>query len=223
MLFHIHDYRIKTPVAPDVKFADLIVMLIGLTGKYCAGKNHIAAVLEKKGLSVLDVDKLGYYVLETEKTAIFAQFGCDLQKPDGSLDRRLLGQRVFGNPEKLRLLEAIVHPPVNRLMAEWTANNKDKTCVINAALLHRAEVFDKLDRIILVTTPFLTRLLRAKRRDRLSLTEILKRFSSQKGFNTQYLSANAEIIRVGNPGLSGSQKLQQKLERRIDIILEGIC
>jgi dephospho-CoA kinase len=198
-------------------------MLIGLTGKYCAGKNHVASILEKKGLPVLDVDKLGYQVLETEKTAIFAQFGCDLQKPDGSLDRRLLGQRVFGDSEKLRLLEAIVHPPVNRMTAEWAEKNKDKTCVINAALLHRSVFFGKLDRIILVTAPFLTRLLRAKRRDKLLWPEILKRFSSQKDFNSQYLSANAEIIRVGNPGLSGSLKLQQKLERRIDIILEGIC
>jgi len=198
-------------------------MLIGLTGKYCTGKNHVASVLEKKGLPVLDVDKLGYHALETEKTAVFAQFGSDLQKPDGSLDRRLLGQRVFGNPEKLKLLEAIVHPPVNRLTAEWTAKNKDKTCVINAALLHRSAVFAKLDLIILVTSPFFTRLLRAKRRDGLSWTEILKRFSSQKDFNSQYLSVNAEIKRVGNPGLSGSRKLLQKLERRIDIILEGIC
>jgi len=198
-------------------------MLIGLTGKYCTGKNHVASILEKKGLSVLDVDKLGYQVLETEKSAIFAQFGSDLQKPDGSLDRRLLGQRVFGNPKKLRLLEAIVHPPVNRMTVEWTEKNKDKTCVINAALLHKSVFFGKLDRIILVTAPFLTRLLRAKRRDRLLWPEVLKRFSSQKDFNSQYLSANAEIIRVGNPGLSGSLKLQQKLERRIDIILEGIC
>jgi dephospho-CoA kinase len=198
-------------------------MLIGLTGKYCSGKNHVASILEKKGLPVLDVDKLGYHVLETEKTAIFTQFGSDLQKPDGSFDRRLLGQRVFGNPEKLKLLESIVHPPVNRLTAEWTVNNKDKICVINAALLHKSEVFGKLDRIILVTAPFLTRFLRAKRRDKLSWIEISKRFSSQKDFNSQYLSANAEIIRVGNPGLSGSLKLQQKLERRIDIILEGIC
>jgi len=207
----------------NVKSADLIIMLIGLTGKYCAGKNHIASILEKKGFPVLDVDKLGYQALETEKTAIFAQFGSDLQKPDGSLDRRLLGQRVFGNPEKLKLLESIVHPPVNRLTAEWTANNKDKNCVINAALLHKSEVFGKLDLIILVTSPFLTRFLRAKRRDRLSWSDILRRFSSQKDFNYQYLSANAEIKRVGNPGLSGSRKLQQKLEYRVDMILEGIC
>jgi len=206
-------------------------MIIGLTGAYCAGKNLIGSMLEARGLPVLDVDKLGYQVLETEKETIFEQFGSDLQKSDGSLDRRLLGQRVFGNPENLAALEAIVHPAVNRLTEEWISS-QNKSCVINAALLHRSSVFNKLDRIILVTAPFFIRLLRAKKRDKLSWAEIFKRFASQKGFNIKYLSKNAEIYRVENPGnssgtsrgtssgLSGVQN--RKLEKRINSILEGI-
>jgi len=200
-------------------------MLIGLTGTYCAGKNHVASLLEARGLPVLDVDKLGYKVLEAEKETIFAQFGRDLQKKDGSLDRRLLGQKVFGKPEKLAALEAIVHPAANRMTTEWVAEREkagDRACVINAALLHRSPVFSRLDRIILVTAPFFTRLIRAKRRDKLSWVEILKRFASQKDFITQYLSINAEIYKVGNPGLTGAGNPRKKLERRLDKFIEGI-
>jgi len=196
-------------------------MLIGLTGTYCAGKNHVAALLEARGLHVLDVDKLGYKVLETEKEAIFAQFGGDLRSADGSPDRRLLGQRVFGKPEKLAALEAIVHPAANRLTCEWVAERDragDRACVINAALLHKTPVFNRLDRIILVTAPFITRLFRAKRRDRLSWGEIFRRFASQKDFNSQYLSIKAEIYRVENSGFSGSKRL----ESRIDQFVKGI-
>jgi dephospho-CoA kinase len=202
-------------------------MFIGLTGKYCAGKNHVAALLEKRGLTVIDVDKLGYQVLETEKEAIFAQFGNDLKKTDGSLDRRLLGQKVFGNPEKLAALEAIIHPPVNRLIDEWIENmdkasSVPKIYVINAALLHKAAIFSRLDCIILVTAPFFTRIWRAKKRDHLSFRQILKRFGSQRDFNSQYLAGNAEIKRVGNSSVSGAEKMHKKLESRIDRILEGI-
>jgi dephospho-CoA kinase len=190
-------------------------MIIGLTGKYCAGKNHVAALLEARGLPVLDVDKVGYQVLETEKEAIFAQFGPDLKKADGSLDRRLLGRRVFGNPEKLAALEAIVHPPVNRLTDEWIKGKEaeNKTCVINAALLHKSTAFGRLDKIILVTAPFFTRFFRAKRRDGLSCRAILKRFASQKDFNSQYLSINAEIYRVENSGFSSPKKLESRLDK----------
>ena len=200
-------------------------MLIGLTGTYCSGKNHIAALLEARGLPVLDVDKLGYKVLETEKETIFAQFGGDLRLADGSVDRRLLGQRVFGKPEKLAALESIVHPAANRLTCEWAAERDrtgDRACVINAALLHRTPIFDRLDRVILVTAPYFTRLIRAKRRDKLSWGEILKRFASQKDFDSQYLSKNAEIYRVENPGLTGAGNPSKKLERRLDSFIEGI-
>jgi dephospho-CoA kinase len=192
-------------------------MIIGLTGTYCAGKNHIAALLEARGFPVLDVDKFGYQVLENEKNAVFAQFGTDLEKADGSVDRRLLGQRVFGQPEKLAALEKIIHPGVNRLTDEWIGSQSSH-CIINAALLHRSSVFAKLDRIILVTAPLLTRLFRAKKRDRLSWKEIFRRIASQKGFNTQYLSKNAEIYRVENPGFLGSRKP----ESRIDNFIKGI-
>jgi len=202
-------------------------MIIGLTGTYCAGKNHIAALLEAQGLPVLDVDKLGYKALESEKEAIFAQFADDFKKADASwqsnavLDRRLLGQIVFKNAEKLAALEAIVHPIANKLTDEWIASQKGH-CVINAALLHRSSVFSRLDRIILVKAPLFTRFLRAHKRDKLPFWEILRRFSSQKNFNTQYLSINAEIYIIENPGLRSSPGSGRKLKRQIDKLLEGI-
>ena len=205
--------------------------IIGLTGTYCAGKNHIAGILEKRGLPVLDVDKLGHQVLETEKQAVFDRFGDDLKKPDGTVDRVLLGKRVFGNPIEIAALEGIVHPAAGRLAEDWVAAQKT-SCVINAALLHRMDIFGRLDFIILVTAPFITRLLRARRRDRLSLRNLLQRFISQKDFTPQYLSGKADIYRVENPGFfqgfgnSGFafRHSSKALENRIDGILstEGI-
>jgi len=192
-------------------------MIIGLTGTYCAGKNHVAALLEARGFPVLDVDKLGYQVLDSEKEAVFALFGSDLKKPDGSPDRRLLGRRVFGQPEKLAALENIVHPAVNRLTDEWTSAQKSH-CVINAALLHRSSVFRRLDRLLIVTAPLLTRLFRAKKRDKLPWGQILKRFASQRDFTPQYLSINAEIYKVENSGFPGSKRP----EHQIDDFVKGI-
>ena len=187
-------------------------MLIGLTGKYCAGKNYIAVILEKKGLPVLDVDKLGYEALEAEKEAVFARFGRDLRRTDGSVDRQLLGKRVFGQPDELTALENIVHPYANRLTEEWITAQRGQSCVINAALLHRSWAFNRLDMVILVTAPFFTRLLRAYKRDKLSFFALLRRFARQKNFNSQYLSAKAEIYRVENPGFAGFSRLERRIE-----------
>jgi dephospho-CoA kinase len=180
------------------------MMVIGLTGPYCAGKNHIAALLEKRGLPVLDVDKLGYKVIETEKQKIVSRFGEDIVRPDGSVDRKLLGAKVFGKPAELAALEAIVHPAVNLETDAWleAQETQQKPCVINAALLHRSSAFSKLNALIIVEAPLLTRFLRAKRRDKLPFRELFKRFASQKGFTSQYYQKKADTFRVENRGYS---------------------
>jgi dephospho-CoA kinase len=197
--------------------------LIGLTGMYCAGKNRVAGLLEARGLPVLDVDRLGYQAVEAGREAIVARFGGDLLSPGGEIDRRRLGERVFGKPGKLAALEAIVHPEANRLTEAWIAGQKGAACVINAALLHRSSAFGRLDFILLVRAPFLVRLLRARRRDRLPWFTLLKRFGSQRNFAAQYSGGNADIYNVDNRGYSnaGSRYVQKKLEARIDHILSG--
>jgi len=206
-------------------------MIIGLTGTYCAGKNYVASLLEARGLPVLDVDKVGHKALDIEKEKILAQFGQDLlidassgQSETASgcqtaINRRKLGALVYNNPEKLAALEAIVHPAANRLSEEWAAAQNGH-CVINAALLHRSSLITKIERIILVKAPFITRLIRARKRDKHSWSGIWKRISAQKDFYTQYLSLNAEIYIVENPGLGKSRI--SKLESQIDKFLEGI-
>jgi dephospho-CoA kinase len=197
--------------------------IIGLAGTYCAGKNYIAGLLNKRGLPVLDVDKLGHIAVEAGREAVLARFGEDVLGAGGAIDRRRLGEKIFGKPEETAALEAIVHPLANRLTDEWIAEQKGGACVINAALLHKSSAFSRLDFIILVTAPFLIRLLRARKRDRLPWLILLKRFESQKQFTSQYLKGKADIYRVENRGhLSWmSRFFRRKLENRIDSILSG--
>jgi dephospho-CoA kinase len=175
---------------------------------------------------VLDVDKLGHTAIECKRDGIFSRFGNELRNPDGSVNRRLLGEKVFGKKDEIAALEAIVHPYANLLTLEWIAAQNGKSCVINAALLHKSAVFGQLDYILLVDAPFLVRLLRAKRRDKLSWISALKRLMSQRRFITQYFAGNADIYRVGNPGigrfLQGSAGKETKLDRRIGEILSEI-
>jgi dephospho-CoA kinase len=200
-------------------------MLIGLTGLYCAGKNHIAALLEARGLPVLDVDKLGHKIIENVKGAVVERFGEELKNPDGSVNRRLLGAKVFGRPGEMSALEALIHPEANRLTEEWVAGQNGKSCVINAALLHKSSVFKRLDCVILVRAPFIVRLIRAKRRDKLPLAVLLQRLSSQKQFMSQYSAGNADIYKIENPEIGCPERAGKKTARRIDRVLTkiGIC
>jgi dephospho-CoA kinase len=192
--------------------------LAGLTGLYCAGKNHVASLLEKRGIPVLDVDKLGHEALRAERETLAKRFGAELLNKQGDLDRRALGEKVFGKPGELAALEAIVHPAANALTEAWIAR-QEGLCIINAALLHRSSAFSRLGAIILVCAPLPVRFFRALRRDKIPPRALCRRFSSQKEFGPQYFSGKADIYTVNNSGFPGSARA---LEFRLDTILEGL-
>ena len=89
--------------------------LVALTGGIASGKSTIARRLAEHGAVVVDADQVvrdvqqpGSPVLE----AIAAAFGDEMLHADGSLDRARLGSRVFGDPDAVQRLNAIVHPAV---------------------------------------------------------------------------------------------------------------
>ncbi|MDR2659540.1 MAG: dephospho-CoA kinase [Spirochaetaceae bacterium] len=193
--------------------------LLGLTGLYCAGKNFVGDIFTAKGFAVLDVDKLGYLALENRRYEIAQRFGNGFLRPDGSVDRRVLGAYVFGRPEELAALEKIVHPEVNDLTFEWMEAHNGTPCVINAALLHKSCVFTMLDAIIFVRAPYIIRMFRAKKRDGLSWKEIWKRFSSQR-FDVYYSIPKTDIYYINNWGCSFFSRLDYyRVEKRVNEIL----
>ncbi|MDR0387164.1 MAG: dephospho-CoA kinase [Treponema sp.] len=195
--------------------------IIGLTGTYCAGKNHVARLFEERGIPVLDVDKLGHKALEIERDAVVARFGRAVLGPGGEVDRRRLGALVFGNAGELAALQEIVHPVANRLTMEWIADQKGRPCVINAALLHKSAAMDRLDAVILVKAPVLTRLLRARKRDRLPWADLIKRFASQREFTAQYFARKSDIYTVYNRGctLACARLWRSGLEKRVASVI----
>ncbi|MDR0550685.1 MAG: dephospho-CoA kinase [Spirochaetaceae bacterium] len=205
--------------------------LAGLTGLSCAGKNYAASLLEAKGIPVLDVDKLGHHALENQKNEVAAVFGTHILIPsedtDASaavVDRRALGRLVFANPAALARLEAIIHPEVDKLINQWLADISNKQqpsmCFINAALLHKTAIAKQLNFILVVTAPLLVRIVRAKKRDKLTLREILRRFANQHNFIPSTFFPNAGIIHIPNNGLGIFPAAERRqLEERLEAVL----
>lgn len=91
------------------------MLLIGLTGGIGSGKSTVSARLAEHGAVVIDADAI-VRDLQVPGTPVFdamvERFGADIVAPDGTLDRQAVADRVFGDPEALADLGAIVHPAV---------------------------------------------------------------------------------------------------------------
>ncbi len=136
------------------------VPLIALTGGIASGKSTIAARLAEHGAVVVDADAIvrevqapGSPVLDE----IAAEFGADVLRADGSLDRPALGARVFGDDDAVRRLNAIVHPAVRaesaRRFAEAFDADAGAVVVYDVPLLVEARVDDPWQLIVVAHAP----------------------------------------------------------------------
>ena len=89
--------------------------VIGLTGNIATGKSVVAGMLAELGAEVIDADALAHQVTQAGTPAwqrVVDEFGQDILRLDGEIDRARLGAHVFSDPQALARLEAIVHPAV---------------------------------------------------------------------------------------------------------------
>ena len=94
--------------------------VLGLTGGIASGKSTAAAQLKELGVVVLDADRYGHRAYDPDSPgfhAVVNEFGHDIVGEDGEIDRRILGGKVFGDPEKMERLTDIVWPEIRRLAA----------------------------------------------------------------------------------------------------------
>lgn len=132
---------------------------IALTGNIASGKSTVAEVFRRWGAVIIDADQL---VREVQApgtpvlAAIARQFGKDILKPDGSLDRAQLRTRVLADPGALKELNAIVHPAVHRLRTRRVAEARAagaEVVVTDIPLLFEAADPASFDAVILVDAP----------------------------------------------------------------------
>jgi dephospho-CoA kinase len=129
--------------------------ILGLTGSIGMGKSAVAAMLRDEGVPVFDADAAvhqlqgpGGPLLPAIEAAFLGTTG-----PEG-VKRAELGEQVFGNPEALRRLEAIVHPAVAEMRAAFLAENADKDLIcFDIPLLYEKGGGQGLDAVAVVSAP----------------------------------------------------------------------
>jgi dephospho-CoA kinase len=130
--------------------------VLGLTGGIGMGKSTVAALLERRGLPVLDTDVVAREIVEPGQPALMEierAFGPDIVGPNGRLRRERLAQIAFGDVVRRRQLEAITHPRIRERwrtqLAAW--RKEGHACaVVVIPLLFETGAEDEFDCIVCV-------------------------------------------------------------------------
>ncbi|MFD7059451.1 dephospho-CoA kinase [Streptomyces sp. NPDC059906] len=159
------------------------MLRVGLTGGIGAGKSEVSRLLVEHGAVLIDADRIAREVVAPGTpglAAVVAAFGEDVLAEDGSLDRPKLGSIVFADPEKLAVLNGIVHPLVReRSSALEEAAAEDAVVVHDVPLLTENGLAPLYDLVIVVDAAPATQLDRLVRLRGMSEQDARARMAAQ--------------------------------------------
>ncbi len=163
------------------QFHLLPVLKIGLTGGIGSGKSMVARIFRELGIPVYDADAAAKRLMQEDallRTAIQQHFGAAVYE-NGQLNRKVLAAAVFGNKEKLELLNSLVHPATIADATTWFTQQTAAFVVKEAALLFESGSVEGLDYVIGVTAPVALRIKRVMTRDGVTAAEVQQRMRNQ--------------------------------------------
>lgn len=191
--------------------------VIGLTGGIASGKSTVTRFFKDRDVPVIDADILGHRTYDpgTETfAAVVKAFGDDLVAADGTIDRRVLGGKVFGKPDELKRLTDIVWPGIRRLASEALSEFEaggNALVVLEAAVLFEAGWEDLADEVwVVVVEPDLA-VQRLASRNGLDEAAARARIDSQ--LSNAERTARADVVITNNGTL---EELEANIQRAWD-------
>lgn len=157
------------------------MLRVGLTGGLGSGKSTVARIFETLGIPVYYADDAAKRVMNEDaalRATIIQHFGNESYK-DGLLNRSHLSATVFADPQKLSLLNSIVHPVTIADAEAWMKKQHTPYSIKEAALIFETDSYKHLDYIIGVSAPSEMRIKRGMLRDNLPREAIEKRMKNQ--------------------------------------------
>ncbi len=188
--------------------------IIGLTGGIGSGKTIIANYFMGAGIPVYIADNEARKIMSQTEIIVEIKkiFGCVIFEND-ILNREKLAEIVFGNPEKLNQLNAIVHPAVKKNFENWILNHKNYPFVVyETAILFESGNDKNCDLIITVTAPQETRIKRIIKRDNTTREQVMNRINAQYN-DAQRISKSDFVIENISP-----ESTKQEVDKILKIL-----
>lgn len=177
--------------------------IIGLTGGIASGKSTVSRILRELGAPIIDADEIVHQVQQPGTpvmAAIAREFGPEVIRSDGGLDRQRLGKIIFADAARRKVLEALIHPVVLERMAAEVERYRQEgrpAVVLDVPLLIEGGIYRRVDQVWLVYVDPETERARLMARDNLTAEEAAQRIGAQMDLEAK--RAYAQVI-IDNRG-----------------------
>ncbi len=178
-----------------------MALKIGLTGGIGSGKSTACEIFSELGVPVIDADVIAHELVKPGMPAfneIKIIFGTEIISSDGTLDRKIIRDKIFANEIDRKKLENILHPAVYEEISIQVKNINSKYCIISIPLLLETNASKTVDRILVIDVPRELQLERASNRDRTNKSDIDAIIDSQISRKDRLSAANDIVDNKGN-------------------------
>lgn len=170
-------------------------MIVGLTGGIGSGKTTVAKMFQEFNIPVYIADDEAKKLMVTSKfikRKLIALFG-DNVYVQGQLNKPLISQAIFNDKEKLKQMNAIVHPRVGQHFDRWVKKQNTPYVLKESAILFESGGADQCDLIVTVTAPKEIRIERVLERDDSSKEKVESIMANQLGEKEKIAKSNFVI------------------------------
>ncbi len=193
-------------------------MIIGLTGSIASGKSTVSKMLKNAGYPIIDADLVARLVVEPGSATlekITQAFGKEIISENGTMNRAKVGEIIFNDPAKRKMLNDIIHPAIRQEMLKQRQeflSQGHKTIVMDIPLLFESRLQRLVDKILVVSVTEENQFNRLVERNGFTEKEARVRISSQLPMSVKEDGADAVIYNNGTIDETEKQ-LNRILER----------
>jgi len=191
--------------------------IIGMTGGIGCGKSYVSAKMQLRGIPVYDCDSRAKLITATDpvvKLELTRLVGPTLYCPCGCgvMQKEVLAKFIFGNPENMAKVNAIIHPRVKEDFRKWISARESKDfCVLESAILFESGFDSEVDFRVCVDAPLELRIQRCIKRDNTTREAVQKRIESQMP-QTEKCS-RADFVIVNDDVLALEPQIDELMEK----------
>ncbi|WP_455426943.1 dephospho-CoA kinase [Dryocola sp. LX212] len=179
-----------------------MVYTVALTGGIGSGKTTVANSFSHLGIAVIDADVIARQVVEPGQPAlseISAHFGHDILLPDGSLNRRLLREKIFADAQEKQWINALLHPLIHQRTQTELRNARSPYALWVVPLLVENHLQHKADRVLVVDVSPEIQIARTTGRDKVSRQHAEQIIAAQATREQRLAVADDVINNDGSP------------------------
>ena len=169
---------------------------VAVTGNIGSGKSYVCSFFKSLGIPVFDSDyeaKLLYNRPEVRQK-IVERFGETVYHDDGTLDRKQMAARIFGDACALGYVESVLYPVLNDWFEEWALQQEAPYVIYESALIFEKHLESMFDAVVVVAASEPVRIRRVMTRDHCSEEQVLSRMALQLPQTEKLAQADFVII-----------------------------